>query len=345
MPLPSLVQLANTFGQWVTATNNLISHVDNTSVYILVSQNATPRVSTGNVSINGTATIATVNITSALTANSSNGTSGEILTSNGAGAYWAPAPVSVNTTGGTGSIQFYNGTTIGSSANLVFNGTNIFVGNSTSNGNYGQTTLAVSNTTSTTTITPVGLTLGTTVVNTSTTVLGGTLSVTANANFDAGTLFVDAVNNRVGINNTTPTYALVVNGTTSVKSVSEAITISAINANGTINFDSATQGVLLYTSSAAANWTLNLRGNSTVALSSVMATGDSMTVTFLVTQGATAYYASAHQIDGSSVSPKWQDGAVPFAGNPSAIDAYTYTVIKTAATPTWTVLASRTKYA
>ena len=34
------------------------------------------------------------------------------------------------------------------------------------------------------------------------------LTVTANANFDSGTLFVDAVNNRVGINNTAPAVSL-----------------------------------------------------------------------------------------------------------------------------------------
>lgn len=60
MPIPPQLVIANTsvtFGVLVDAVNNLSSTVVNTSAYILVSQNATPQVSTGNVSINGTATI------------------------------------------------------------------------------------------------------------------------------------------------------------------------------------------------------------------------------------------------------------------------------------------------
>jgi len=110
----------------------------------------------------------TVILQSALTANSQNGTAGQVLTSNGAGVYWATASAgaTANSTGGTGSIQYYNGTTLGSSANLVFDGTNIFVGNTTANGNFGQVSLALANTTNTATLTPISLTIGSTVVNT-----------------------------------------------------------------------------------------------------------------------------------------------------------------------------------
>jgi hypothetical protein len=75
-----------------------------------------------------------------------------------------------------------------------------------------------------------------------------------------------------------------------------------------------------------------------------MSTGQSLTVAFLVTQGATAYYNSAVQIDGSSVTPKWQGGTAPAAGNASSIDSYVYTIIKTGSA-TFTVLASQTKFA
>jgi hypothetical protein len=63
-----------------------------------------------------------------------------------------------------------------------------------------------------------------------------------------------------------------------------------------------------------------------------------------VTNGATAYYNSAVQIDGSSVTPKWQGGTAPSTGNSSAIDVYTYTIVKTGSA-TFTVFASQTKYA
>lgn len=130
-----------------------------------------------------------------------------------------------------------------------------------------------------------------------------------------------------------------------VKSPTENCTVSATAATGTINFDTQTQAVLYYTSNASANWTVNFRGNSGTTLSSLLAVNDSITCVFLVTQGSTAYYNSAVQIDGSSVTPKWQGGTAPSAGNASSIDAYSYTIVKTAATPTYTVFASQTKFA
>ena len=75
-----------------------------------------------------------------------------------------------------------------------------------------------------------------------------------------------------------------------------------------------------------------------------MATGESISVTFLVTQGATAYYNSAVQVDGSSVTPKWQGGTAPTSGNASSIDSYTYVLVKTASA-TFTVLAAQTQFA
>lgn len=125
----------------------------------------------------------------------------------------------------------------------------------------------------------------------------------------------------------------------------ERTTVSATAATGTINFDAVTQSVLYYTTNASANWTLNIRGNSGTTLSSMLAVGDAITVTFLVTNGSTAYYPTALQIDGSAVTPKYQGGTAWATGNASSIDAYVYTVIKTAATPTYTVFASQTKFA
>jgi hypothetical protein len=51
-------------------------------------------------------------------------------------------------------------------------------------------------------------------------------------------------------------------------------------------------------------------------------------------------------IDGSSsnVTTYWQGGTAPTKGYASGIDSYTYTVIKTAATPAYTVLASQTQF-
>jgi hypothetical protein len=129
-----------------------------------------------------------------------------------------------------------------------------------------------------------------------------------------------------------------------VTTLGEVTTVSATAATGTINYDVITQGVLYYTTSASANWTVNFRGNSGTSLNTLMAVGETRTVTFLVTQGATAYYNTAVTVDGTSVTPKWQGGAAPTAGNPSSIDIYTYSIVKTASA-TFTVLASQTRFA
>jgi hypothetical protein len=121
-------------------------------------------------------------------------------------------------------------------------------------------------------------------------------------------------------------------------------TISATAATGTINFDITTQSVLFYTSNASGNWTVNFRGSSGTTLDTVMQTGESISATFLVTQGATAYYNSAVTIDGTSVTPKWQGGTAPTSGNASSVDCYTYVIQKTGSA-TYVVLASQTKFA
>jgi hypothetical protein len=126
----------------------------------------------------------------------------------------------------------------------------------------------------------------------------------------------------------------------------ERTTVSATAATGTVNYDASTQGVLYYTTNASGNWTLNIRGTSGATLNSILATGDAITVSFLVTNGSTAYYQTAFNIDGSVVTPKYSGGTAPASGNASAIDAYTYTIVKTAATPTYTVFgAGPVKYA
>jgi len=126
--------------------------------------------------------------------------------------------------------------------------------------------------------------------------------------------------------------------------VAEVTTVSATAATGTINYDVTTQSVLYYTSNASANWTVNFRGSSGTSLDTLMSTGQSMTVAFLVTQGATAYYNSAVQVDGTAtgVTTRWLGGA-PTAGNASGIDSYRYLIIKTGSA-TFTVLASNTQF-
>ena len=137
---------------------------------------------------------------------------------------------------------------------------------------------------------------------------------------------------------TSATLAMILNDT------AEVATVSATAATGTINYDVTTQSVLYYTSNASANWTVNFRASSGTSLDTAMSTGQSVTAAFLVTQGATAYYNNVVQVDGSTVTPKYQGGTAPAAGNASSVDVYMYTIVKTGSA-TFTVFASQTKFA
>jgi hypothetical protein len=75
-----------------------------------------------------------------------------------------------------------------------------------------------------------------------------------------------------------------------------------------------------------------------------MSTNQAITCVLLVTNGSTAYYPNAIQIDGSAVTPEWQAGISVASGNINSIDSYTFSVIKTAAN-TYTVLGSQTRFA
>lgn len=119
-----------------------------------------------------------------------------------------------------------------------------------------------------------------------------------------------------------------------LKSPEEKCTVSATAATGVVAFDTQTQGVLYYTTNASANFTLNFTN-----VAANISTGDSISCVFLNTNGATAYYPTAFQIDSVAVTPKWSGGTAPTSGNASAIDSYSFIIIKTAATPTYTVLA------
>lgn len=129
-----------------------------------------------------------------------------------------------------------------------------------------------------------------------------------------------------------------------LKSPYESWTVSATAATGTVDVDIATSSAWYYTTDASANWTFNFRGDGSTTLNSLLSTGESVTVVFLVTNGTTAYYPTAFTIDSSSVTPEWSGGSAPSSGNASSIDSYLFTIIKTA-DATFTVLAQQVQFA
>ena len=132
-------------------------------------------------------------------------------------------------------------------------------------------------------------------------------------------------------------------GQVKVNQVFEAVTTDT-STSGTINFDANTQAVMFFTANQTADRTINFRGDSSTTLNDTLAVGESATFAIAMTQGSTAYYLNDYQIDGTTVTPKWADGAVPDEGGASGIDVYSFTIIKTASA-TYTVLAAQSAFA
>ena len=162
-----------------------------------------------------------------------------------------------------------------------------------------------------------------------------------------------SVSNEVVIGNSSidtfkiPGLALQVNRSTAYfdAAITEKATVSATAATGTINYGVITnKSVTYYTTAATGNWTFNVRGDGTTTLNSILDTGKSLTVVFINTNTGTAYYPTGFQIDGTTVTPKWQGGTAPTSGNANSVDIYTYAIIKTASA-TYSVFASQTKFA
>jgi len=133
----------------------------------------------------------------------------------------------------------------------------------------------------------------------------------------------------------------------SIKALIETATVTGSSPTTTQAFDVIAQGVQYYTANSANAFTLNVRGNNSTTLSSMLAVGQSISIGLLITCSNALHFMNAVNIDGTAVgvTTKWQGGATPAAGNVGAIDVYTLTVIKTAATPTYTVLGTQTKFA
>lgn len=144
--------------------------------------------------------------------------------------------------------------------------------------------------------------------------------------------------NSVTFSGVTSNGTVTVNGQLDIEEVHEKVSTSS-STSGTLTFETNSQGVIYCTSNQAANRTINFN-----SVNANLSTGQSVTCSVAMTQGSTAYYLNAYQVDGSSVTPKWQGGSAPTGGNANSIDVYTFTIIKTG-NSTFTVLASQTQYA
>lgn len=282
MPLPDILLTSDTFQEWFDATNNLISHVANTSAYVRVYPNTVSQIlagnlqNTGNAVVNGTVSVLNLSTTNSASFGGSNAT----FTAN----------VSIS-----GLVNVTNQVVISGAASTLTVAANATFGSRLQVG--------------------------------STARFAGNVEVSGNSTFTGDIL---AANVKF-------------TGRTSLAEVIEKATIRNAAASGTINFDILTSAVLYYTSTSTSNWTINLRGSSSVPISSLLSVGECITFALMATQGGTGYYQTAFQIDGTPIIPKWQNGFAPAAGSINAVDIYTYSLVRTSGG--YTLFGAFTKFA
>ena len=166
----------------------------------------------------------------------------------------------------------------------------------------------------------------------------GTVDVTALASSGKVNVFSLQSNTSMFTSN------LTVTGTTSIAQAKEKVLVTGTGAGGAITFDELSQAVIYYNLTSTSNFTVNFRGDSGASLNSIMNVGESFTAAIVSAQGASSFYLTTINIDGTAtgVTTRWATQS-PTAGGTSGIDAYTITIIKTASA-TFTVLAAQTKF-
>lgn len=111
----------------------------------------------------------------------------------------------------------------------------------------------------------------------------------------------------------------------------EAVIDSSISTN-VLTADYSTGDIFYQATAPSANFTLNLTNAPTD-------NGKAINVAVFVTQGSTGYYPSAVQVDGTSQTIKWANGAAPTPTSSSGkIDIFTFTFIRRGSA--WTVFGS-----
>ena len=123
--------------------------------------------------------------------------------------------------------------------------------------------------------------------------------------------------------------------------VEEGTYDSSTGLNGSFNFDLEGGHVREHTSATSGNYFPNFRINSTTSLDSKMGVGDVISATLIVASSS-HYCDNNFFIDGNNanITKSWVGGSAPSAANGSGFDIYGFTIMKTASTPAYHVIAN-----
>lgn len=146
--------------------------------------------------------------------------------------------------------------------------------------------------------------------------------------YDADTAKRDTTNTYTALQ--TMNADLVCNEALSIERVTEKVDRNSSGAaTGTINLDAKSQAIKWDAANATGNFVINIRGDGSTTLNSLMTAGQSLTTVYVVAYGSTAYYPTSVTVDSASATVKWVGGAPSGAGTVSSITSYTLTAIKT----------------
>ena len=195
-------------------------------------------------------------------------------------------------------------------------------------------------------VTTVGVLTGTNAYFSGNVTIGGTLTKEDVTNIDSVGVVTAGKGVRVtaqGINVTAGISTFKganFNGGTLLK---EKVKITAGKLSDNLNIDLQNGMVHHFTTAETAAATPNIRVSASVALNTMMAIGETITISVITTAGANGFSAN-WTIDGSAVTEAWNGGSAPSAGGSSGKDFYTLNIIKTA-DATFTVLANVSNFA
>ena len=249
---------------------------------------------------------------------------------------------------GTGSVELTHGGTIPSGKYLSGAGglnitgvatANSFVGSLTGNvtGNASGTSGGITGTPNIT----VNNVVGVAATFTGAVSIGGTLTYEDVNNVDSVGLITARDGLQVLAGVTSMTGGVRYNGGGSLR---EKVKVTAGKLSDNLNIDLADGMVHLFTTTETAASTPNIRVNASTSLNSELAVGEQISVTVITTAAAAAFSAN-WTIDGAAVTEVWNGGAAPTAGTAGGKDFYTLNIIKTSATPDYTVLCNVSNFA